>query len=515
MNPVAWERKMKRGNWGAGISAFFIIVLASVLSNCGGGGHGFPPPIPAVSNINFSTNASSAVNWSIEINGTGFQGAPGSVTFTQTSPSVTATVTPTPADWTTTGIVVTVPVGNTGLGTAFAVPGTVSVTVTTTGGSSNAGTLNLVSPVPLNTSATTWATTTPLPTPSGVTGYSGLRAVAVPGATSSTAFIVVAGGYDGTNNSTQVLSNVLNSDGTVGASWTAIATNPLPSTRAHFGMVEADDGNSLVPVGSRFIYVIGGQQNASDLPGGTTTVYMASVNSTTGAVGTWTTLASSLPASVVGPAATLFNGHIYVAGGLDSSGNPSGAVYVAPVNSDGTLGSWTTTANAYPTPVSFATMFGFDENIYVLDGDTNTSTDPDEQKIDGTSTVDFAPAHFGILGAWTSTAGSAANREKHNTWHLYGQVIDPEGLYTGSPGTDEVEQTTVNSDGTLAAWSTIASANEPGANLYNAARIVSPLLHPTSTGVLAPRVLLLGGAAYTLATPGLPLSNAVYYNNAP
>jgi hypothetical protein len=67
---------------------------------------------------------------------------------------------------------------------------------------------------------------------------------------------------------------------------------------------------------------------------------------------------------------------------------------------------------------------------------------------------------------------------------------------------DEIEATTVNSDGTLAAWTSItAGPQQIGANVYHAAVVVSPLLHPTSTGVLAP--------------PGQPLSNAVYYNNAP
>jgi hypothetical protein len=150
-----------------------------------------------------------------------------------------------------------------------------------------------------------WKTTTPLPSPT-----TGLRAVAVPGNNSTSAFVVAAGGSDLLTNSTTVLSNTLNADGTVGASWTKIATNPLPAARAHFGIAEADDGNSPVPAGKRFVYVIGGQQNATDTLGGTNTVFRSSIDSTTGAVGAWTQLTSTLPASLVGPAATLFNGHI-------------------------------------------------------------------------------------------------------------------------------------------------------------------------------------------------------------
>jgi len=503
---------MKRGNLAGILCSMLVVLMAALLSNCNNSHHGPPPPppVPAIQNINFATTPSSAVNWSIEINGTGFQSAPGQVVFTQGANIVT--VVPTVANWTTTGIVVTVP------STGFTVPGTAAVTVVTSGGTSNAQNLRLVSPVTLNTNVVTWTTTTPLPVSTGVTGFSGLGAVAVPGVAGPppTAFIVVAGGFDGSNNSTQVLSNNLNANGTVGASWTTISINPLPFPRAHFGMVEADDGNSLVLVGSRFIYVIGGQQTAPDLPGGTTTVYMASVNSTTGAVGSWTALSSTLPASVVGPAVTLYNGHIYVVGGLDSSGNPSGAVYVAVVNNDGTLGAWTTSANAYPTAVSFATVFGFSENLYVVNGDTNSSTTQNLQTVTGTTTVAFAPAHFGSVGAWTSTAASVANREKHDTWHIFDQVIDAEGTYSGTIGTQELEQTTVNSGGMLAAWAGINSGPQQiGANVFSGAAIVSPLLSPTSTGVLAPRVLLIGGAAFSASTPGAPLSNAVFYNNAP
>ncbi|HKW89410.1 MAG TPA: hypothetical protein VJN21_11715 [Candidatus Acidoferrales bacterium] len=498
---------MFRGKSVAALSAFLVALLTVLLSNCNNTHHGPPPPppVPVIQNIDFATTPSSAVNWSIEINGTGFQGTPGQVVFTQGANIVN--VVPTAPDWTSTGIVAAVP------STGFTVPGTASVTVVTTGGTSNALNLNLVSPVTLNTNVVTWTTTTALPT-----AMSGLGAVAVPGVAGPppTAYIVVAGGFDGTNDSTQVLSNTLNANGTVGASWTSIATNALPSSRAHFGMVEADDTNSLVPVGSRFIYVIGGQQTATDLPGGTTTVYMASVNTATGAVGSWTALSSALPATVVGPAATIYNGHIYVVGGLDSSGNHTGAVYVATVNNDGTLGAWSTSANAYPTAVSFATVFGFSENLYVIDGDTNTSTDPNHQAVTGTTTVELAPAHFGLVGAWTSTSPSVANREKHDTWHIFDQVIDPEGTYIGTIGTQELEQTTVNSGGTLAAWAGINSGPQQiGANVFNAAAVVSPLLSPTSTGVLSPRVLLIGGAAFSASSPGLPLSSSVFYNNAP
>jgi hypothetical protein len=478
----------------------FALVVSTLLGGCGGtGGHA---TVPVIQNINSSTTPSSPVDLPIEINGTGFQRFPGKVVFTQGSLSVT--VVPSTGGWSDTGIVAVVPAGNT-LSNMFTVPGTVIVTVGTPGGTSNAMNLNLVQTPPFHVNNVTWTTTTPLPNPT-----TGLRAVAVPGSNSTSAFIVVAGGSNLLTNSTTVLSNTLNADGTVGANWTSIATNPLPSARAHFGIAEADDGNSLVPAGKRFVYVIGGQQNATDTPGGTNTVFMASVDSTTGAVGTWTQLSNNLPASLVGPAATLFNGHIYVVGGLQTDGTPSNKVFSAAVQNDGTISSWSTSSNPYPTSVSFATMFGFAGNIYVVDGDDMNSIDPNEQKADGINTVEFASAHNGVVGPWTSTQTTSKGREKHITWLAFGQIINGEGIYNGSPGSSELENSMVNPDSTLASWNGMTGVNAPSVNVYNAAAIVSPLLSSTS----APRFLLLGGQAFATTPPGA-LSSTVHVNNAP
>jgi N-acetylneuraminic acid mutarotase len=490
---------------GRKVTLFSLILLvgAGFLTACSGGGSKTPPPVPAIQNVNSSTTPSSPVGLPIEINGSGFQSAPGKVVFTQNS--ITATVVPSSSGWTDTGLVVSVPTGN---GTSnFTLPGTVSVTVVTSGGTSNAVTVNLIQMLTFNVNNVTWAQTTPLPL-----ALSGLRAAVVPGSTSSTAYVVVTGGYDLIGNQSAVYSNTLNPDGTVGASWTSITTTSLPITLAHHAMVEADPTNSLVSTNSRFIYVLGGQQNATDSPGGLTSVYQASVDPTTGVVSNWTQLTnSSLPESLVGLAATIFNGQIYVVGGLHSDGTPSSDVFSAAVNADGSLGTWAKQTNAYATPVSFATAFGFGGKLYVIDGDPNSSTDPNAQGSTGTNAVNFASASRGTVGTWTNTATTIKSRLKHATWTAFGQVIALEGVYAGSPGSLELERTLVNSDSTLASWNGItASSNQINANVYNAAAFVSPLLSSTNT----PRFLLLGGQNFTMTPPGA-LSNVVYYNNAP
>lgn len=488
--------------------------LVVFVTGCGGGSGSNtpPPPVPSIQNINSSTTPTSPVSLPLEINGSGFQAAPGKVTFTQGN--LTVDVTPSDSAWSETGIVAVVPSGN---GTTnFTTPGTVSVTVTTSGGTSNAVTVNLVPTLNFNPSAMGWTTTTPLPVP-----LTGLRAVGVPGTTSSSAFVVVTGGFDGTANTNTVLSDSLNQDGTVGdltnTTWTTITTNPLPTTLAHHAMAEADDTNSLVPVGSRFVYVIGGQVNSTDTSG-TNAIYVASVDSTTGAVGAWTALTSSLPQPLYGMSATVHNGYLYVAGGVDSSGAPVNAVYSAPVNTDGTLGAWTTSANPLPTATAFGNMFVFGGVIYYIDGDQNSFIPPNDQDV-GDTLVYYASAIRGTVGTWTQNGNSTIHdRAKGILFNAYGQVIEGEGVYTGSVGSGEMETSTINANNTgndaLGSWNGLTGSlgQSPKANVYNAAGFTSPIVSSTN----APRFLILGGQKLTgTSGAGGSLSSTVYYNNLP
>src|SRR5260221_1601041 len=479
---------------------FFVIgaIGAVAVGGCGGGGSSTPPPpVPAISNINNSTTPTSPVNLAIGINGSGLQATPGQVIFTQGS--ISATVTPAAGGWSNTSIVAVVPSGSGP--TNFTVPGTVTVTVKTSGGTSNGVTLNLVQTSAFSPNSLVWGVATPLPQ-----ALTGLRAVAVQSSNTS-AFVVVAGGFNGTANVSTVYTNTLAQDGTLGTTWTT-SNNPLPKTLAHFGMVEANAQNSLVPANSHFIYVIGGQANSSDTPGGTNTVYVASVDPTNGAVGTWRTLTSTLPDSLVGPAVTSYNAAIYVARGLNPQQVPVTDVLSARIDSDATLGSWTKSTNALPLAISFATTFGFGGNLYVLNSDPNGSSDPNQSATLGTPGVRGAAPNKRAVGTWALTNTTIKKRKKHNTWVAFGQVIDAEGIYDGGTGL-ELEKSSINADGTLASWNGLTGSNVPSANVFNAASLVSPLLSSAGN----PRFLLLGGES-TSTTPGVPTA-LVHVNTAP
>ena len=509
MKQHIWQQR-----WMAAACSVALAGGMTVVAGCGGGGGSSNSgsnntPTPQIQNVNSSTTPTSPVGLPIEINGSGFQSAPGKVTFTQGSISVD--VTPSASVWSDTGVVAAVPTGN---GTTnFTTPGTVNVTVTTSGGTSNAVAVSLVPTLTFVPSAMSWQTTTPLPKP-----MTGLRAVGVPGSTSTSAFAVVTGGFDGTANTNTVWSDNLNQDGTVGSStnttWSMITTAVLPTTLAHHAMAEADDTNSLLPVGKRFVYVLGGQVNATDTAG-SSAVYGASVDSVAGTVSTWATLAP-LPQPLMGLTATVHNGYLYVAGGLNTNGVPVTAVYSAAVNADGSLGAWTTAGNALPTARAFGKMFVFGGIIYYIDGDTNSSIPPNDQGV-GDTKVYYASAIRGVVGTWTENGNSTIHdRAKGVLFTAYGQVISAEGVYTGSVGSGEMETSTINANNTgnlaLNSWTGLTGTQDAGANVYNAAGFTSPLVSITN----APRFLIIGGQALTGTTGvGGALSNKIYYNNLP
>jgi hypothetical protein len=121
----------------------------------------------------------------------------------------------------------------------------------------------------------------------------------------------------------------------------------------------------------------------------------------------------------------------------------------------------------------------------------------------------LATANNGVVGAWTLTNTTIKKRKNQTTWVAFGQVIDGEGIYDGTPGSQELERSSINADGTLASWNGMTGVNAPNANVYNAASFVSPLLSSANN----PRFLLLGGETFS-ASSGIP-TNKVYVNNAP
>ena len=233
------------------------------IAGCGGGGGGggggpAPVPPPTILNINNATDPSSPVGLAVEINGDAFIA---STTVRFTRGMNVATVTPDADAIQYASVLVVVPGGG-NMG-AFTVPGDVTVEVLTSEGTSNARTLALVPTVTFDVNNVTWGTTNSLPT-----ALRGHVAAAVP-RDDMDPLLFVAGGNDGTNHQTAVQASSIAGDGSVAAFST---TTALPAARAYAGVAVAHAGNAPVLEENAHVYVLGGQADPMDTPGGAATV---------------------------------------------------------------------------------------------------------------------------------------------------------------------------------------------------------------------------------------------------
>ncbi len=203
-----------------------------------------------------------------------------------------------------------------------------------------------------------------------------------------------------------------------------------------------------------YIYAIGGTGLASS-------VYYAATNSD-GTLGSWTATSSmNTPRSYMGAAA--YNSRLYVWGGYNnSSGNATASVEYAPINSDGSLGSWTL-ANSMPTAVCRAGTAAFKGYLYSFGGSTTPSSGCTSSSTGATSTVQYAAIKAdGSLGNWQTTTSIAYGSS--------GQVISAmatiangyaylAGGHNNGGGTSysDMQSAPVNADGSLGSWTATTS----------------------------------------------------------
>lgn len=150
----------------------------------------------------------------------------------------------------------------------------------------------------------------------------------------------------------------VNADGSIGA-WSTEATNILPTNGRYRATSVYANG---------YVYVIGGPSGGAD-------VSYAKLNAN-GSVGTWTNMASNLPAVREDATSVVSNGYVYVMGGSANSGTTgNNTVYYAPLNADGSLGSWTTSALTLPAARCRSASVIANGYAYVLGGNAGGATD--------------------------------------------------------------------------------------------------------------------------------------------
>lgn len=173
--------------------------------------------------------------------------------------------------------------------------------------------------------------------------------------------------------------------------------------------------------------------------------YVASIDGGTGAVSSSFSYAGDLPETKTYATVALTKNRIYLIGGRDSNGDPSRDVFTAPINSDGTIGSWSIISNALPSAVADGSVAITKNYIYYIGGYTTTSV----------SSVFYASiSPEGIIGTWAVHANSldrAVSRAGVVVTNSHITLVG--GLLSTGLANSLSQHCSINGDGTIGAWS--------------------------------------------------------------
>jgi N-acetylneuraminic acid mutarotase len=256
-------------------------------------------------------------------------------------------------------------------------------------------------------------------------------------------YVYELGGVNGGGGTNAVYYAPLNNDGSVG-SWVT-SSNTLPQN--------IDQATAVAYNG--FIYLIGGYNGGIRL----NTIYYAPLNAN-GSVGSWTAALNTLPQHIDDLSSTTANGYVYVMGGIGNSGTVN-TVYYAPLNPNGSVGSWVTSSNSLPQVSSYGAAVTSNGYIYLL-GIYNGATQ--------LTNIDYAPLNInGSVGSWTTATNPLLQAVDEP-----GSVILDGYIYVmgGNGGGASVSFAPLNSNGDIGTW-TLSSSSLPvslffgGAVTYN------------------------------------------------
>ena len=189
--------------------------------------------------------------------------------------------------------------------------------------------------------------------------------------------------------------------------------------------------------------------NEGDIAINTTNNSISTGGLTGGSISAGWTATTSLPTATNDATSVAFNGYVYEIGGLINGSTYVATVDYAPINSNGTLGSWTATTSL-PAAVYFATSVAYNGYLYEIGGNnTGTST--------VTSTVDYAPINAnGTLGVWTATTSLLVATFQATSVAYNGYLYEIGGCATSCP-TATVDYAPINANGTLGVWTATTS----------------------------------------------------------
>jgi N-acetylneuraminic acid mutarotase len=186
-----------------------------------------------------------------------------------------------------------------------------------------------------------------------------------------------------------------------------------------------------------YLYVIGGSDGVNYRDD----AQFAPINAN-GTLGPWRTTAA-LASGRAQLSYAAYNGRIYIVGGDNSAGGYLSDVQVVAPEANGTLGAWNTESNTFATARFGAASVAYNGYLYILGGNFE-------------SDVQYAPiAADGTIGTWNTTSGFSGGRRSHAAAAHNGYMYILGGY--GASYFNDVQYAPINSDGTLGTWNATSS----------------------------------------------------------
>jgi N-acetylneuraminic acid mutarotase len=211
-------------------------------------------------------------------------------------------------------------------------------------------------------------------------------------------------------------------------SWAS--TTSLPSARGGSACVEYNG----------YIYIIGGNNISNNAT--TNTVYYAKINPDN-TLGSWTLSSNNLPSTSFA-GAVVYNGYIYVMGGVSSGSFISTISYSQINNTSGDVGSWSTIPSGLPSALGGFGAVIYNNNIYVVGGAGASGA--------------VSSVYKGVISSYNSITWTSQNPLSVVRGGL-GVVISGNYIYaiggygSGATRYSSVEWTQIDNNNNLASWS--------------------------------------------------------------
>lgn len=194
-----------------------------------------------------------------------------------------------------------------------------------------------------------------------------------------------------------------------------------------------------------YMYVAGGCDSSTDCTSTLASVQYAPLNPD-GTIGSWAAASAGLPAGRSWGQLESTGGTLYYIGGQDNSDTAQSTVYYADPGASGDVISWATASNGLPGARTEFSAASWNGRLYVGGGRSgSTYYDTIYVSPDLSSGGD-------IVASWTSTTAFNVARSGH-TLISYANNLYVLGGYNGTSYLNDVQFAKINSDGTIGSWS--------------------------------------------------------------